>query len=123
MANFLLLKFNYHTQALPGAPQNIAASNISSYSIFLSWSPPLVSERYGLAVYNYTVNCSMNANELDESTIRSTVVTEEFSTTLSNLYPFSPYNCCVFVNSVNGKGERACLRIITGMLFPASLIP
>ena len=95
---------------IPGAPQNVVVSNTTSSTITLSWSPPPVSETHGLTIFSYTTNCSMDLN-IQSSTVMNT---DTLSATLSHLHPFTIYNCCVAVNSNNGRGELACLTTITG---------
>ena len=95
---------------IPGASQNVAVSNTTSSTITLTWSPPLVSETHGLTIFSYTINCSTDPS-LQDSTVR---VTDAHYVTLSNLYPFAIYNCCVAVNSNHGAGKVACLTTVTG---------
>ena len=97
-----------HTD-IAGAPQNVAVSNTTSSTITLTWSPPLVSETHGLTFFSYTINCSTDPS-LQGSTVR---ITDAHYATLSNLYPFAIYNCCVAVNSNHGVGKVACLTTVT----------
>ena len=95
---------------VPGAPQNIQVFNITSSTITLTWSPSLVSETLGLTIFSYKINCSTDPN-IHGSTIKNVDI---LGATLSNLHPFTVYNCCVAVNSNNGKGKLACLGAVTG---------
>ena len=90
---------------IPDAPQKFQVSNMSS-------SPPLVSETIvGLTIYSYTINCS-TVSSIQGSTVKTAEIR---NATLSNLLPFAKYNCCVAVNSNNGRGHLACLDIVTGV--------
>ena len=96
---------------IPGAPQNIAVLNTTSSTTTLTWSPPLVSETLGLTIISYTINCSLTDPNIQGSTVKNT---DAHSATLSNLHPFTIYNCCVAVNSNHGRGKLACLTTVTG---------
>ena len=94
---------------IPGAPVNVRVTNVTPSTIGLSWSPPLVSETLGLAIYSYTITCSRG---LDDDTHMKT--TDGHSVMFSQFLPFTQYNCCVRVNSENGPGVPACLSATTG---------
>lgn len=96
---------------IPGAPVNVQVSNVTSSTIGLSWSPPLVSETLGLAIYSYAITCLIGL-QLDDATHMKT--TDGYSAIFSQLLPFTQYNCCVRVNSENGPGVPACLSATTG---------
>ena len=110
--NIYMALYLYNSDA-PGAPQNMQVSNTTSSAITLAWSPPLVSETLGLTIFSYTINCSTDPN-LQSSTVRESRITDAHYTTLSNLHPFTIYNCCVAVNSNHGRGKLACLSTVTG---------
>ena len=99
----------YWNPGTPGAPQNTKVLSTSLSTITLSWSPPLVSELLGLAVFNYIINCTTSLNSLSYAVM----YTESQSATLSNLLPFTPYNCCVAVSSSHGRGKPACHSTVT----------
>lgn len=97
--------------AVPGAPQSVQVSQTTSSTISLSWSPPLIPERHEIAIFGYIVYCST-----DHSLLESAVnYTERFNATvtLTNLHPFTAYNCCVTVNSSHGRGQPACQSTVT----------
>ena len=95
--------------AVPGVPQGIQSFNITSSTISLSWSPPLVLERHGLSIFGYTVRCLTAHSSLGYSNLN----TERPNTTFVDLHPFTAYNCCVAANSNNGIGRLACLQAVT----------
>ena len=95
---------------IPGAPQSVQVVDVTSTTITLSWSPPLRSERFGLLIYNYTINCSTHSHSKHDSTVKTT---ENQNATLSNLLPFTYYNCCIAVNSAHGRGKLSCLNVVT----------
>ena len=99
----LILIFKLDT---PGAPQNVQITDYASTSISLSWSPPLVSERLGLRLFNYVINCSTDHSLQENVVLR----TERLNLTVDSLHPFTPYNCCVAVNSTHGLGQLACYK-------------
>ena len=97
-----------HT-AVPGAPQSVQISNTTSSTTTLTWSPPLVSERHGLSIFGYTINCSA-----DHSLLGNILqYTDIHKATLVNLHPFTAYNCCVAASSSHGRGRHACARTVT----------
>lgn len=101
---------NFTVVHVPGAPQNIKASNITLSSISLSWSPPPIADRHGLAISSYIINCSTNTYFIQENVI---VSTDNQNATLSNLHPLTSYHCCVAGNSSRGIGKSACQRTFT----------
>ena len=99
----------FYYAAVSGAPQSVQISNITSSIISLTWSPPLISERHRLTISGYIINCSTESN-VGESALH---YTDSLSATLSNLHPFTTYNCCVSVNSNHGRGKLACQSTVT----------
>jgi hypothetical protein len=95
--------------ALPGAPQGIQIFNITSSTISITWSPPLVSERHGLNIFGYIINCSADHSSLGNGNLH----TESQNATFVDFYPFTAYNCCIAANSDHGVGRLACLRAVT----------
>ena len=95
--------------AVPGAPQRIQISNVTSSTISLTWSPPLVSERHGLSIFGYIINCSADHSSLGNNNLR----TENQNASFVDLHPFTAYNCCVASNSNHGTGRLVCLRAVT----------
>ena len=77
----------------------------------MSWSPPLVSERYspGIQIFGYVITCTTGQGLL-ESAI---TYTDALNATLFNLHPFTAYNCCVAANSNHGRGKPACQSTTT----------
>ena len=83
----------------------------------ISWSPPLVSERYNpkLKIFGYMISCSTDQDLIGNAVAYS----DTLNATLSNLHPFTAYSCCVAANSSHGMGNRACQSTVTwdqGML-------
>ena len=97
--------------AIPGAPQNVQVTNVTSSTLAISWSPPLVSERYspGLQIFGYMISCTTGQDLLENAITYS----DTLNATLSNLHPFTAYNCCVAANSNHGRGKPACQSTIT----------
>ena len=93
---------------VPGAPVNVRVSSITSSTIGLTWSPPLVSETLRLAISSYATTCSRGP-EWDSATHIKT--TDGRSAMFSQLAPYTQYNCCVAVNSENGPGKSTCLSV------------
>lgn len=101
---------------IPGAPVSVRVTNITSSTIGLTWSPPLVSETLRLAIYSYTITCSCSRGlQQDDATHMET--TDGNTAMFSQLVPLTQYNCCVTVNSQNGPGVPACLSATTGEQF------
>ena len=106
---------SYLLTDIPGAPVNLQISTVTSSAIHLTWSPPLVSETLGLAIYSYVVTCSTGPQQHDASV----KTTDGQRGMFSQLHPSTQYNCCVAVNSENGRGKSACLSAITGEHYTA----
>ena len=104
-----------NNKGIPGAPQNVIITNTTSSTLTIRWSPPLISERYGLKFYGYMINCST-----DQGLLGTTITySDTFNATLSDLDPFTAYSCCVAANSSHEMGNRACQSTVTwdqGML-------
>ena len=98
--------------AVPGAPQSVQISNTTSSTISLTWSPPIIPERHGIAIFGYLINCSTEHCLLENA---ASYYTERYdaTVTLTNLHPFTTYNCCVAVNSSHGMGHPACQNTVT----------
>ena len=96
--------------AVPGAPQSVKISSTTLSTISLTWSPPLLSERHGLAIFGYVVNCSTDHSFRLGNAVN---YAESFNATLINLHPFTAYNCCVAVSSNHGRGRLSCQIAVT----------
>ena len=98
---------------MPGAPLNIHASNITSTTIFLTWSPPSVSERSaGQNILGYHIICSSLTSVLG-SYGNITAHKDIHNAIIAPVHPFTAYNCCVAADSSYGRGKLACLRATT----------
>ena len=95
---------------IPGAPQNVQVTNVTSTTITLTWSPPLIAETLELTIYSYNINCFRDYNLKRNNTAKTT---DSLNATLSNLQPSTSYNCCLAVNSAHGRGKLSCLKIPT----------
>ena len=97
---------------IPGAPQSLKISSVTSSTLSLTWSPPLVSQIHGLTISHYTINCSTGGGPQPQSSVIKN--TDVQSATFSNLHPFTFYNCCVAAVSNHGRGRLACIGATTG---------
>ena len=109
LVKWLIIILLYTHSAVPGEPQSVQIASTASSIISLTWSPPLVSERQGLTIFGYIINCSADHSSLGNTHLH----TDIHNATLVNLHPFTAYNCCVAANSSNGRGRLACLRAVT----------
>ena len=96
----------------PGAPLNVHVTNITSSTISLAWSPPLVSERNGQNILGYHIIC-LSLTSVLGSYDNVTGYKDILNITLDSVYPFTAYNCCVAASTGNGRGRFACLRAVT----------
>ena len=106
----ILLDTVYMFAAVPGAPQSVQISNTTLSTISLTWFPPLITERYGLDIFGYIINCSSDHDDLVGNAVK---YTESFNATLFNLHPFTVYSCCVAASSNHGRGQEACQSAVT----------
>ena len=95
---------------IPGPPQNLQVTNVTSTTIRLTWSPPLIAETLQLIIYSYNINCSTDSTLQRSNTAKTTDI---LNATLSYLQPFTSYNCCLAVNSAHGRGKLSCLKVVT----------
>ena len=106
----IAIKLIFFTADIPGAPNNVQVTNVTSTSITLTWSPPLIAETFELIIYSYKINCSTGSYSKRSNTAKTT---DSLNATLSNLQPSTSYNCCLAVNSAHGRGKLSCLKVPT----------
>ena len=101
--------------APPGVPQNLRILNTTPMELSLSWLPPPESERHG-TILNYTTNCSnlyQNGSLNHFEIIKAPSLNASNNVTLSNLIPFTTYDCCISANNSQGRGKLTCTSTIT----------
>ena len=81
------------------APQHARGSAITSTSIFLSWSPPPLSDQNGLIEY------SIYVDEVDTDT-RMQYTSATTTTTINSLHPYYTYRCSVAAYTIVGEGPQ-----------------
>ena len=88
-----------------GPPQELVVS-LTSHTIVLSWSPPLLSQRNGV-ITSYLISCSSG------DIIINTTRTSSTSLTITGLEPFTNYTCFVSAATVSGDGPAAVIHTMT----------
>ena len=87
-------------------PLLLMASDITSESFYLSWSPPPVEDRNG-AITGYTIQVT---NAGTEETF--TVTSQGSSTEIRSLRPFTTYTCVVAAQTSAGIGPYSTTVMI-----------
>ena len=99
-----MLQFIYACPALPTRPVDVIISKTSHTSISLKWSRP---EYVNGTLFYYQVVCLYHQNNV------SFIQTVNESITVSNLYPFTHYTCCVSATNQAGEGNETCVETRT----------
>ena len=87
-----------------GLPQNFTNS-VTSRTLTLSWSPPLLSQRNGVII-SYLITCSSGGSIINGTRTSST------SLTITGLQPFTNYTCSVRAATTVGDGPATPVRHI-----------
>ena len=87
----------------PGAPRNVTARQVSSYSIDVTW---LVPARENGLISHYTV-FYWNDNITDSAELNETVLYDKTSVTITRLEPFTVYAVQVTATTGAGEGNRS----------------
>ncbi len=110
--HFILISLNSYTfltSAPPGPPQNVQLSSITASSITVSWQPSPYSVQFG-NVHYYTVNCSSHShNGVNYTTADNSTV----SVQVTELRPYTVYECCVGGVGVAGGSVLTCRTSVT----------
>ena len=91
--------------AVTGPPQNVRNTARSSTTLSISWSPPLITQRYG-TILRYNVSC------LGSGVLQFHQTTDN-STRMVGLHPYTHYSCCISAITTMAEGTRACLNTRT----------
>ena len=83
-----------------GLPQNSSVQSVTSRTLTLSWSPPLLSRRNGVII-SYLITCSSGGSIINSTRTSST------SLTITGLQPFTNYTCSVRAATKLGDGPPA----------------
>ena len=94
--------------AVTGPPQNVRNTARSSTTLSISWSPPLITQRYG-TILRYNVSClGSGMLQFNQTTDNST-----FSVRMVSLRPYTNYSCCISAITTVAEGTKACTNTIT----------
>ena len=94
--------------AVTGPPQNVRNTARSSTTLNISWSPPLITQRYG-TILRYNVSClGSDMLQFNQTTDNST-----FSARMVGLRPYTNYSCCISAITTVAEGKKACTNTIT----------
>lgn len=92
--NVMLLSFSVPR----GSPQNISATEVSSRSATLSWSPPLPENQNGI-ITNYIINASIVPSRETFQLISESTVLE-----IDTLIPHTTYDILIAASTSVGSG-------------------
>ena len=87
-----------------GAPQNISFIAPNSTTLLLHWEPPEEDPRDG-TILQYSIVCRFGDG--DSLLSRNSSASSQ-SLQLTDLHPFTNYNCCVSVQRTNGSSPESC---------------
>ena len=82
---------------VPSGPPQSLVSSVTSRTLTLSWSPPLLSHRNGVII-SYLITCSSGGSIINSTRTSST------SLTITGLQPFTNYTCSVRAATTVGDG-------------------
>ena len=88
----------------PGAPRNISFTAPTSTTLLLRWQPPEEDPGDG-TILHYTIVCRFGDD--DSLPPRNSSASSQ-SLQLTDLHPFTNYNCCVSVQRTNGDSPESC---------------
>jgi receptor-type tyrosine-protein phosphatase Q len=105
--NIIEISCNFLCTSVPDSePQLLMASDITSESFYLSWSPPPVEDHNGV-ITGYTIQVT-NASTGEIFTVTS----QENSTEIQSLRPFTTYTCVVAAQTSAGIGPYSTTVMI-----------
>ncbi len=90
-----------------GPPVNFIVSPLSSRAIQLGWNPPVFEHRNG-EITGYAVNIT----NLDNETVHHFTLASISNFTVTNLEPFTPYECTVYASTVVGIGQSPAVIVV-----------
>ena len=97
----------HNTSAPPNVPQNVQAPTefIQSTSMLLTWQSP-TTDNSSQSISYYQVTCDPGAH---------TYTPSNTSQWVTDLQPYTKYNCCVSIYTCNVTGEMSgdCINITT----------
>ena len=86
--------------AVTGRPRNVRITARTYTTLSISWSPPLITQRYG-AILRYNISC------LGSGVLQFHHTTGN-STRMVGLHPYTRYYCCISAITTMAEGARAC---------------
>ena len=88
----------------PGAPQNISLTAPNSTTLLLLWEPPEDDPGDG-TIFHYSIVCRFGDDDILPP-LNSSASSQSLQ--LTNLHPFTNYNCCVSAQRTNGDSPESC---------------
>ena len=88
----------------PGAPRNISLTAPNSTTLLLCWEPPEEDPGDG-TILHYSIVCRFGD---DDSLPPFNSSASGRSLELTDLLPFTNYNCCVSAQRTNGHSPASC---------------
>ena len=88
----------------PGAPQNISLTALNFTTLLLHWEPPEEDAEDG-KILHYSIVCRFGDG--DSLPLGNSSGSSQ-SLQLTDLHPFTNYNCCVSVQRTNGRSPESC---------------
>lgn len=85
------------------------ATVLNSTAIFFSWRPPLLENQNGI-IRQYMI--VLDTGRI-ETTIRTLVSGTSFTTTVTNLHPYTSYLCTIAAETIELGQEGEALEVIT----------
>ena len=89
-----------------GPPINISVFSPSSRKLIVSWDSPDDPEEIHGNILSYTIVCGASITNIPTSE-------EVMEMLFDGLLPFTPYNCCVSMETTKANSSAACQKGVT----------
>ena len=95
---------SYHIVYITASPRNVILTAPNSTTLLLHWEPPEEDPRDG-TILQYSIVCRFG--DSDSLLSRNSSASSQ-SLQLTDLHPFTNYNCCVSAQRTNGNSPESC---------------
>ena len=100
---------SYHIVYTTASPRNVILAAPNSTTLLLHWEPPEEDPRDGM-ILQYSIVCRFGDG--DSLPSRNSSASSQ-SLQLTDLRPFTNYNCCVSAHRTNGNSPESCISETT----------
>ena len=100
---------SYHIVYTTASPRNVILAAPNSTTLLLHWEPPEEDPRDGM-ILQYSIVCRFGDG--DSLPPRNSPASSQ-SLGITDLHPFTNYNCCVSAQRTNGNSPESCISETT----------